>query len=376
MLGRVVYELGVPIDGRGSLSDHERRRVEVKAPGIIERKSVHKPMQTGLKAVDRLLPKDLVGWVAFAIFFSIFLFYTPNESLFIFMEGFFLTFGPVEQVPSLLHLPIPNGTEVLTLLICNYIVLFLVSLLAQLRSHFQKLGHANATSFERAGKKRSQLFLIVHFQFTVAHCVGHGDAGPSGQGLPLPATSPGASISSTWSDSWIEKVYGGGGTEASSSAPAQGQPSPPLPQVESPGVSQDVIWRALDEAPEPPVDIPKLNPPLITDRERFIELQQRFTLYYFGRNRITAEFAGRLERYVPIEKRIEAALVFDGYAPDRIRAQIGQIRPILFLHPSRVLLLSERTLDNYLVEMETNGTRNSTPYTRVVRAIRNRNLIL
>jgi F-type H+-transporting ATPase subunit alpha len=56
MLGRVVDALGVPIDGRGALSDHERRRVEVKAPGIIERKSVHEPMQTGLKAVDSLVP--------------------------------------------------------------------------------------------------------------------------------------------------------------------------------------------------------------------------------------------------------------------------------------------------------------------------------
>ncbi|OIW01571.1 hypothetical protein TanjilG_09395 [Lupinus angustifolius] len=56
LLGRVVDALGVPIDGRGALSDHERRRVEVKAPGIIERKSVHEPMQTGLKAVDSLVP--------------------------------------------------------------------------------------------------------------------------------------------------------------------------------------------------------------------------------------------------------------------------------------------------------------------------------
>nr|ULQ69107.1 ATP synthase subunit 1 [Cyperus difformis] len=56
MLGRVVDALGIPIDGKGALSDHERRRVEVKAPGIIERKSVHEPMQTGLKAVDSLVP--------------------------------------------------------------------------------------------------------------------------------------------------------------------------------------------------------------------------------------------------------------------------------------------------------------------------------
>ena len=47
------HALGVPIDGRGALSDHEQRCVEVKAPGIIERKSVHEPMQTGLKAVVR-----------------------------------------------------------------------------------------------------------------------------------------------------------------------------------------------------------------------------------------------------------------------------------------------------------------------------------
>ncbi|KAL0545870.1 hypothetical protein IC582_015766 [Cucumis melo] len=55
MFGRVVDTLGAPIDGREALSDHERRHVEVKAPGIIERKSVHEPMQTGLKAVDSLV---------------------------------------------------------------------------------------------------------------------------------------------------------------------------------------------------------------------------------------------------------------------------------------------------------------------------------
>ena len=56
MLGRVVDALGIPIDGKGSLQDVTRRRVEVKAPGIISRKSVHEPMQTGIKAVDSLVP--------------------------------------------------------------------------------------------------------------------------------------------------------------------------------------------------------------------------------------------------------------------------------------------------------------------------------
>ncbi|AWU94526.1 F0F1 ATP synthase subunit alpha [Azospirillum ramasamyi] len=56
LLGRVVDGLGNPIDGKGPLVNVERKRVEVKAPGIIPRKSVHEPMQTGLKAVDSLVP--------------------------------------------------------------------------------------------------------------------------------------------------------------------------------------------------------------------------------------------------------------------------------------------------------------------------------
>jgi F-type H+-transporting ATPase subunit alpha len=56
LLGRVVDALGIPIDGKGPLGAVERRRVETKAPGIIARKSVHEPMQTGLKAVDSLVP--------------------------------------------------------------------------------------------------------------------------------------------------------------------------------------------------------------------------------------------------------------------------------------------------------------------------------
>ncbi|MEE8271794.1 MAG: F0F1 ATP synthase subunit alpha, partial [Alphaproteobacteria bacterium] len=56
LLGRVVDALGNPIDGKGPLEDTERSRVEVKAPGIIPRKSVHEPVQTGLKAIDSLIP--------------------------------------------------------------------------------------------------------------------------------------------------------------------------------------------------------------------------------------------------------------------------------------------------------------------------------
>ena len=55
MLGRVVDPLGMPIDGEGPIQSDQRQRIELKAPGIIPRKSVHEPMQTGLKSVDSLV---------------------------------------------------------------------------------------------------------------------------------------------------------------------------------------------------------------------------------------------------------------------------------------------------------------------------------
>ncbi len=56
LLGRVVDALGNPIDGKGPIEAEERKRVDVKAPGILPRKSVHEPMASGLKAVDSLIP--------------------------------------------------------------------------------------------------------------------------------------------------------------------------------------------------------------------------------------------------------------------------------------------------------------------------------
>lgn len=56
MLGRVVNALGQPIDGKGPLETDETRRVEIKAPGIVDRQSVSEPLQTGLKAIDSMVP--------------------------------------------------------------------------------------------------------------------------------------------------------------------------------------------------------------------------------------------------------------------------------------------------------------------------------
>jgi F0F1-type ATP synthase alpha subunit len=66
MLGRVVDALGNAIDGQGPIKSDMRQRVELKAPGIIPRKSVHEPMQTGLKSVDSLVSYSVLfrlsGW--------------------------------------------------------------------------------------------------------------------------------------------------------------------------------------------------------------------------------------------------------------------------------------------------------------------------
>jgi F-type H+-transporting ATPase subunit alpha len=56
LLGRVVDGLGNPLDGKGPIETSERRVADVKAPGIIPRKSVHEPMATGLKAIDAMIP--------------------------------------------------------------------------------------------------------------------------------------------------------------------------------------------------------------------------------------------------------------------------------------------------------------------------------
>jgi F-type H+-transporting ATPase subunit alpha len=56
LIGRVVNALGQPVDGKGPIATTERRKIEVKAPGIIARKSVHEPMQTGIKAIDSMIP--------------------------------------------------------------------------------------------------------------------------------------------------------------------------------------------------------------------------------------------------------------------------------------------------------------------------------
>ena len=56
LVGRVVNALGIPIDGKGPIESKDFRKIEIKAPGIIARKGVHEPVQTGIKAIDSMIP--------------------------------------------------------------------------------------------------------------------------------------------------------------------------------------------------------------------------------------------------------------------------------------------------------------------------------
>jgi hypothetical protein len=87
-------------------------------------------------------------------------------------------------------------------------------------------------------------------------------------------------------------------------------------------------------------------------------------------------FLGILEKQLDIETKVEAALVYDGYDPRRILANMPEIRGVLFNHPTRGMALSERTLDRYLREINESGTRHSTPYLRIVGEIHRENLSL
>ena len=64
LLGRVVNALGQPVDGKGPLKTKETRRIEIKAPGIIARQPVKEPLQTGIKAIDSMIPIGRGRWAS------------------------------------------------------------------------------------------------------------------------------------------------------------------------------------------------------------------------------------------------------------------------------------------------------------------------
>jgi hypothetical protein len=248
MLGRVVDALGVPIDGRGALSDHERRRVEVKAPGIIERKSVHEPMQTGKTAI---------------------------------------------AIDTILNQKQMNSRGIVRLFF--YILFSLFFLLA-----FAFIG----------------IDVVEKTGIGVAFC-DHRSAFSAPQ-------SPAAS-------------------------PSQEMPGSPPP------------------APIPPaVPIPE---PLLANQVRDRALYQRYLLLSLGEG--GAGDLGRMVNIIStqaeIERRIEQALLEDGWSTRSILAHYTEIRGII--HSPRGSLLSPPTYRAYLSQINEQGTRQSVPYRRILHAL-------
>lgn len=128
------------------------------------------------------------------------------------------------------------------------------------------------------------------------------------------------------------------------------------------------------EPPSPPV-IPE-HPPLLQDSIRRQILARRLSLYFVGKHTSAhlPAFLEILESHFRIEKRIESALIDDGFSPWRIFHNLPDIRGVLFNHTNSDRenpLLSQRTLLSHLEQIERNGTRQSLPYRRVRRAINN-----
>nr|UYX57507.1 hypothetical protein [Nicotiana tabacum] len=142
------------------------------------------------------------------------------------------------------------------------------------------------------------------------------------------------------------------------------EPEPRLPEPEVAPIPREVL-------------VPELEQPLLPDIQRRVELQQRLSLYFIGRNeaRHLPPFLGILEKQMLLEKKIEAALVRDGFPPHIVLDWRSEIRGLVFNHPTREAALSENTLNRYLSQIERDGTRQSQPYLRLVRAIGNAEIL-
>ena len=313
MLGRVVDALGVPIDGRGALSDHERRRVEVKAPGIIERKSVHEPMQTGLKAVDSLVPigrgqRYIVAVIILLTCLGIFSFLFGSFNVFqslLTKAGFCLGSRALSFTLSKLGLP---------------------------------------------GKITLPLVLIVGAVITAEVESGKMRVSPSG-GEGTVGGSPG----------WTSIL---GSSSTASSEPSVNQPTPSSPEQPAPSSPEPV-------APAAPLDD---YIPLQEDGDRREELSFRFDINSLGGSYTMEVRESVLQTQLQIERKIEQVLRSDGYSEESLLARRHQIRGFLF-YPQGYAL-SESAYALYLEEMMEHGTRESVPFRRIMKAIQNFDLLL
>nr|YP_010598283.1 ATP synthase F1 subunit 1 [Psychotria serpens]UIG86783.1 ATP synthase F1 subunit 1 [Psychotria serpens] len=358
MLGRVVDALGVPIDGRGALSDHERRRVEVKAPGIIERKSVHEPMQTGLKAVDSLVPigrgqRELIigdrqtGKTAIAIDTILnqkqmnSRATSESETLYCVYVAIGQKRSTVAQLVQILSEANALEYSILFLFLCLMFLFFL--LLSFDIDWFQAL--------------LSRIFLAVGWRGFLLKmgCPGGlavvlSFAWKALNGIVLPELVCCMDDNHRGWTSIFESSSGGnsiGSSEGSVNQPVPNSPEPAAPL-------------------NPEVDQP--------DGDRRQELNDRLHINSVGLSYTPEQLEGILETQLKIERKIEQALLSDGYSRETLIAKRHQIRGILF-YP-RGTTLSESTYNKYLSHMETYGVHRTHPYRRLIEAIHNHDLFL
>ena len=140
-------------------------------------------------------------------------------------------------------------------------------------------------------------------------------------------------------------------------------------------VAQEALPQAPAPAPHPAAPNPPQFLPLLSDGERLAKLKETLLLNLNVRTG-SESFEKKWALAVPIEKSVEAALLEDGFNAEGIRLQLNEIRGVLFCHPKMPLLLSLDTLEHYLKEIQTEGTRNSTPYRKVMQKISRYNIVL
>ena len=348
MLGRVVDGLGVPIDGRGALSDHERRRVEVKAPGIIERKSVHEPMQTGLKAVDSLVP---IG--------------RGQRELII---GDRQTGKTAIAIDTILNQKQMNSraTSKSDILYCVYVAIGQKrSTVAQL---VQILSEANALEYSilvATGCLHMAMIGALFYKLSTAVGARALKISLLKQGCPNSlAWAIGVLVRSVWGDfhsypqmvsssegpnlggrnfRWTD-LFGSDYTESSEASVNQ-------PDSPNPG--------------EPTAPATEYNP-LLGDGQRRQELRDRLAINLIGKTLGVREDA-ILETQYEIEIRMEKALRSDRFTDDSLIEGRHRIRGVLFYPYGRPLSLD--TYQRHLLFMDQYGTHHSVPYKRLMNCI-------
>ncbi|CAK8531984.1 unnamed protein product [Lathyrus sativus] len=422
MLGRVVDALGVPIDGRGALSDHERRRVEVKAAGIIERKSVHEPMQTGLKAVDSLVPigrgqRELIigdrqtGKTAIAID-TILNQKQMNSRATSESETLYCVYVAIGQKRSTVAQLVQILSEANAL---EYSIL--VAATASDPAPLQFLAPYSGCAMGEYFRDNGMHALIIYDDLS-KQAVAYRQMSlllrrpPGREAFPgdvfylhsrlleraakrsdqTGAGSLTARLFSFFYGRDLKPFYilliniilsiislkaGGDVATCDGVGGVEGPPSPPVvgirvaPEVWEVPPAAPEVWEVPPAPPEVP---PVLAQQIIPDLQREGELYSRLLVNTFGENPTLRRISETISIQTRIERLIESALVHSGVNPTRIFENRHRIRGIIFYHRGRAL--SVRQYRSHLRSIYRLGTRDTRAFQRLMTAVRNYDLWL